>query len=518
MNTNWELLAGDTGRFALKVGLGPDPFEGRGVSEEMSSSWGAFELWVDGRNICAQTEGGETLTAVHWYLLPLFEWLVENWDPLIHEERLPIEVAGATAARSLRDTAYAAVDPPPTGAAGWQAWWSRHSLSAARAGGLFPEVILRRWRDQVEISWDSLFIPGAPRTLAFAVPQGSARLPPAEVAQPLATVLQAVVAELQARCPASARVAQLQTALADLERQGRSEQRTAWLAGLGATFDEMLERWRRVVQRLSNGAEQLTRPHAEPLYVAGTPKAGLMFGAVAPNIGERDVESLTAFLLALYTPHQASSGADADAWVDLVGGIDPRSAPWRQGYDLAEAFLDELAVDRTSVVDVDALLQRLDVAVTQTALDDRSIRGLAAAGPEHRPAIAINPNYPFHDRDEVQRFTKGHELCHLLFDRTAARELAQASGPWAAVEIEQRANAFAAMLLMPEPLVRTEFGALADGVASVSQLMEISERLGVSIRALAWHAANLGLVPRAVAQQAAVSVRPGSETVDSAPA
>jgi len=140
MTVNWESLAGDTSRFARKVSLAPDPYGGRGVSEDTSSSWGAFELWVEGRNICAQTEEGESLTAVHWYLLPLFEWLVENWDPLLHEERLPIEVAGATAVGSLRNTAYAAVDQHSTGAAGWQAWWSRHSLAAARAGGLFPDV------------------------------------------------------------------------------------------------------------------------------------------------------------------------------------------------------------------------------------------------------------------------------------------------------------------------------------------------------------------------------------------
>ena len=198
-----------------------------------------FELWVEGRNICAQTEEGESLTAVHWYLLPLFEWLVENWDPLLHEERLPIEVAGATAVGSLRNTAYAAVDQHSTGAAGWQAWWSRHSLAAARAGGLFLEVVLRRWRDQVEVSWDSLFIPGAPRTLAFSVPQGAVRLPPAEVAEPLATVLRAVLAELAARCPGSARIGQLQTTLAGLEGQDRSERSlSSRMRRFGSRFSE----------------------------------------------------------------------------------------------------------------------------------------------------------------------------------------------------------------------------------------------------------------------------------------
>ncbi len=508
MSVNWEFLAGDTSRFALKLSLAPDPYEGRGVSKDASASWGSFELWIDGRNVCAQSDSGETVAAVHWYLLPLLEWLVEHWDPLLHEERLPVAVAGPTAIRSLHQTAYAAVDGPTNGAASWQSWWSRHSLAAARAGGLFPEVVIRRWRDKVELSWDSLIIPGAPRSLAFTAPQGSARLPVQDVADPLATVLRATTAELGRRCPASARIARLIASLTDLEKPDRIERRMAWLAGLGSSINEMLDRWQSVANRLA--ASGVTDALADGLFVRGTPKASLMFGAVAPNITQRDVDALTAFLLALYTADSAAARADNDEWGEMTQSIDERSAPWRQGYELAQSFLERIDADQLAPTDIDALLDVLGVAVSEVALEDSEVRGLAAAGAHHRPFIGLNPNYPFHDRVEVQRFTKGHELCHVLFDRTAAKELAVASGPWAPVEIEQRANAFAAMVLMPEPFVRAELGRLKTPVTDLDQLTDLAARLGVSIRALAWHATNLGLVSRVVTQLLSMPPRPDS--------
>ena len=57
--------------------------------------------------------------------------------------------------------------------------------------------------------------------------------------------------------------------------------------------------------------------------------------------------------------------------------------------------------------------------------------------------------------DEVgRRFTLAHEFCHLLFDQDQGQALAVASGPWAPRAIEQRANAFAAMFLMPAFLLK----------------------------------------------------------------
>ena len=101
----------------------------------------------------------------------------------------------------------------------------------------------------------------------------------------------------------------------------------------------------------------------------------------------------------------------------------------------------------------------------------------------------------------------------MLFDRQSGRTLAQASGPWAPVEIEQRANAFAAMLLMPEPLLRAEFARLTHELAKMNQLESIADRVHKSLHAVTWHGVNLGLVPRTIAQQTGHRLQ-GSDPAD----
>ena len=106
MTIRWERLAGDTGVFAMKLAFASDPDEGRGIDPETKASWGSFQIWVQGRNLCAHREEGEAIDSVHWYLLPLLEWFARSWDPLFHEERLPTKNAGDTAWESLRATRF----------------------------------------------------------------------------------------------------------------------------------------------------------------------------------------------------------------------------------------------------------------------------------------------------------------------------------------------------------------------------------------------------------------------------
>lgn len=106
MTVQWERLAGDTGRFWIRLAFAPDPDDGRAVAPDMSHSWGSFQLWVDGRNLCAHSEEGERIESVHWYLLPLMEWLARNWNSLLHEERLPVKNVGGNAWASLRRTRF----------------------------------------------------------------------------------------------------------------------------------------------------------------------------------------------------------------------------------------------------------------------------------------------------------------------------------------------------------------------------------------------------------------------------
>jgi Zn-dependent peptidase ImmA (M78 family) len=66
------------------------------------------------------------------------------------------------------------------------------------------------------------------------------------------------------------------------------------------------------------------------------------------------------------------------------------------------------------------------------------------------------------------------------------------SGPWAPRDLEKRANAFAAALLMPSDLLKK--GLSSDVDLSFEDLLALAKRLHVSTDALAHHLANCRLI------------------------
>ena len=220
MTMQWERLAGDTSRFAIRLAFASDPDDGQAATPDLSHSWGGFQLWVEGRNLCAHSEEGERIESVHWYLLPLMEWLARNWSALLHEERLPAENEGSNAWASLRGTRF----PPEALATDtdqeaaweerWHSWWSRHALQAASDGGLFPDVVFRGHGDAVEISWGDVRSTGAPAEFEFLECKPHAvRLPPSAVAEPLHEVLMTACDHLVGLAEVSSRVDDLRRTL-----------------------------------------------------------------------------------------------------------------------------------------------------------------------------------------------------------------------------------------------------------------------------------------------------------------
>ena len=145
-------------------------------------------------------------------------------------------------------------------------------------------------------------------------------------------------------------------------------------------------------------------------------------------------------------------------------------------------------------VDVEAILERLGVDVVEASLSDSAVRGVALAGPHHRSGIVWNRNSHFNADSRGRRFTLAHELCHLLFDRSVGQRLAVASGPWAPPSLEQRANAFAAMLLMPTETVRTVVTGMNELIATGQGISMVAGRLQTGFLATLWHLRNLGFV------------------------
>jgi Zn-dependent peptidase ImmA (M78 family) len=69
------------------------------------------------------------------------------------------------------------------------------------------------------------------------------------------------------------------------------------------------------------------------------------------------------------------------------------------------------------------------------------------------------------------------------------------SGPWAPRELEKRANAFAAALLMPPDLLKK--GVRSDEELDFESLLALAKHLEVSTDALAHHLENYGLISEA---------------------
>ena len=91
----------------------------------------------------------------------------------------------------------------------WHGWWSRHAIQAAREGGVFPDVIFRRFQDSIEISWGDSRSQGVPNHVNFALRPGVVRFEPRSVAEPLYDALEGAAAYLSAVAPQSSRIADL---------------------------------------------------------------------------------------------------------------------------------------------------------------------------------------------------------------------------------------------------------------------------------------------------------------------
>lgn len=509
MSIQREFLSGDTDRFAFKIAFQRDPDNTEAATPEHALSWGSFQLWVDGQNLCAHLEEGETLESVHWYMLPLLEWLVTNWDFLLHEERLPVQNARVDAWSSLRVTAF----PPPGITADrseqwgieWHAWWARHCLMACREGGLYPDVCIRRWQELIEVSWGQPRIAGKPGHDRFLTGRGYTRCDTSEVAQALYDVIRQAADYLLSQMPESARLQKLHRAVQALQTS-RTETRLALLAGLCVDIGQAKQRWQQVHARFPRDAsaeifEAIFGVAETELVIAESCQAALMFGSVAPTIDADDASILLGKLVALYTREGGTPALHTLVHDEPLESSEERA--WEQGYGLAEEPLDKLSLpdQQSDWIDIERLYQELEIQVEDIVLHDTDIRAVAIAGPHHLPAALINVKHATTQWSSGRRFTLAHELCHILFDRGYGAKLALASGPWAPRDIERRANAFAAMLLMPPQLISQAVQSLAIPLASPEGNTAVARRLRMSFTATLEHLYNLGFIDEAARER-----------------
>lgn len=485
----WEMRAGDPTAFAFRLAFLPNPNGADDRStDDQRESWGSFTIWAGGENLCAHIEQGEELQAAHWYMLPLMEWLADNWDPLLHEERLPLRNVGASAAESLVKTRF-----PPVALKeiddfewldSWSEWWSRHSVRAAREGGFFPDIYLRRYRDRLEISTGADPLPGIPSEFRFLAPNRSYQAELTSSAEAIYQVLSAATQELRRRLPDSSRVEALAERIETLPLPASKAKRMAWLAGIGERYSPVASVVDGVLKRADTRVRQAItdlRP-SSPLVVVGSAYARLLYGAVSPATELEDVILLTSRIIENYVDDATSWLSQLDLPLDAAEVA--QLPPGEQGSRLGERACELLAVDSRGWVDVRGILESMDITLTDIELSDSELRAVSVFGPTQRPHIFLNSRTRWAQSPGANRFTLAHELCHLLLDREYGDELAIASGPWAPVAIEQRANAFAAAFLMPTWLLRDRLANLSAPVDEPEAIQSVSTELRVSASSL----------------------------------
>ena len=120
--------------------------------------------------------GDHSRSFVRWYLAPVLDWLATNWPALLHQERTPWRRTGAPTALECRqafDQWIAATDDyGQRRLASVQRWYRKHGLRSAAAGGIFPDLFIRRFADDVELSWSAEPPPFTPDGLTFETGAG----------------------------------------------------------------------------------------------------------------------------------------------------------------------------------------------------------------------------------------------------------------------------------------------------------------------------------------------------------
>lgn len=479
---------GDSSVFALDIRLMKDPDGDDCAPAASVGSWGQWRLWVSDENLCAHDlrldDGDQTrCDAVTWYLAPLFNWLAINWNPLLHEERLPGASQTAATARDAYINALSSHGADFGRFAPWQDWAARHSLRWAADGGLLPDIFLRRLGDDIEFSWGDRSQPGG-EAAQFLLEPGRCNVP----ATAVATALDAALRWFQNN-PALAARPWFADIAAQIEGRPSPESRATRLPWVLDARPEPGPRTD-LFNRLRDRFAPLTEMAADPLCIGALSPAAAMFGAVTPVFSEE-----AAVRLLTITEESRIRGAETAKFpADNFAHSEPLYAGahvWAQGYELARNFIDDAGAlaDDGHCVDLDALFTRLGIGIRQERLGGEGPRGVALAGSGLAPTIIVNVDYPMNGRETGSRFTKAHELCHILYDRDRARRVTHVSTPWAPAAVERRANAFAAMLLMPPELVQRLTPNLSSNV-TLEDIADAAAQLGVGLRALIQHLAN----------------------------
>lgn len=172
--------------------------------------------------------------------------------------------------------------------------------------------------------------------------------------------------------------------------------------------------------------------------------------------------------------------------------------PAIQGYQLAN-MIREKAGNLKDQFDLDELMRNFCVSIKEINISTRNLDAIAVWGGCINPTVLLNTSGFRYSTG--RRSTLAHEMCHILADREGALPAIEVLGGETPLSIEQRADAFAAELLLP----RTEAALLflqelkyitnrSERDKGINRVIdEISKKFGVSHEMAAWQIINSGV-------------------------
>jgi Zn-dependent peptidase ImmA (M78 family) len=178
--------------------------------------------------------------------------------------------------------------------------------------------------------------------------------------------------------------------------------------------------------------------------------------------------------------------------------------PFLQGYRLAQRLRDYLD-QADGRLDPEALLRGWGIDLTDRDLGSERLDAIAVWGQGQRPTVMVNRTGLRSRLPTGRRTTCAHELCHLLVDTDDALPAVEVLGGRVPQPVEQRANAFAAELLLPLAAagraVETELAHVHTPDARRQAIEHVLEGLhrhyGVSFETAAWQVKNSGRLAQA---------------------
>ena len=415
---------------------------------------GRLVLRVAGRVVWGFESAGHTIGA-EWTWVDLLEHLARSWAALEWEQADPVGI-GSAPWDSGSSVAGAEASLEPDAQMAMFRFRERHDLATALGGTSAPSVwILREGRDVVVRALDR-----------------ERRVRWHDVAAALEGVGDHVAARLRTVSdPRASEAVRAWAARADVA----IEHRAALVSGLGPAA---------IARIVGTGPSEESWDATEPVLVA----ARMMRGSV-------DLDGIVGASRALRAHLEPIDGA-----LDVLGALaldvleSAGRRPYEQGARLASWYRDHHGVRDDARVDPRGALRTVGVEPFELDLATPRIDAIACWGSKSGVAIGVNRNGRHAQGRNGERTTLAHELCHLLVDRAHALPVAEVMGGHAPKATEQRANAFAASLLLPARVAGEAFGGTPDVPAVLDDL---GYRYGVSRDVIAWQAlrSNLPIKP-----------------------